>query len=65
MTGTMDRTVTITETDTGYDVVVSPDDEATSFSKSYESYPQARGYGRGLKLYRGWTLIDTTEAPNG
>lgn len=65
MTGDMERTVTITETATGYNVVVSPDVEGSPFTKSYDSYPQARGYGRGLKLYKGWTLIDTTEGGNG
>lgn len=65
MTAGMERTVTITATANGFDVVVSPDVEGYPFTKSYASYPEARGYGRGLKLYKGWALIDTTDAGNG
>lgn len=65
MTADVERTVTITETASGYDVVASPDVEGSPFTKSYESYPQVRGYVRGLRLYKGWSLIDTTEDGNG
>lgn len=65
MTAPVERTVTIAATPEGLDVTVSPDDEATPYSKAYASYPEARGYARGLKLYKGWTLNDMTGGGNG
>jgi hypothetical protein len=33
-----------------------------SFDKQYGTYREARGYGRGLRLARGWKLHDMAEA---
>ncbi|MBI0475749.1 hypothetical protein D9601_10335 [Sphingomonas sp. MA1305] len=65
MTQPVERTVTIAATANGFGVIVSPDDEAAPYSKDYASYPEARGYARGLKLYKGWTLTDMTGGGNG
>ncbi|WP_294211379.1 hypothetical protein [uncultured Sphingomonas sp.] len=60
-----ERTITIAATAKGFGVTVIPDDEAAPYSKGHDSYPEARGYARGLKLYKGWALVDTTGGANG
>lgn len=42
-----------------FDVIVTgaPPHEG-SFDKEYPTYGEARGYARGLRLARGWKLID-------
>ncbi|MDP1026306.1 hypothetical protein Q5H91_03705 [Sphingomonas sp. KR1UV-12] len=59
------HTVTITQADGGFSVRVAPAPDGETFDRDYPTHPQARGYARGLKLYRGWALVDLTTEGGG
>ncbi|MDE0878315.1 MAG: hypothetical protein OSB00_06570 [Sphingomonas bacterium] len=44
----------------GYDVTVEPSPAGDTFDKEYPTFAGARGYARGLRLYRGWPIRDET-----
>lgn len=44
----------------GYDVTVEPKPAGDSFDREYPTFAHARGYARGLRLYRGWPIRDLT-----
>jgi len=44
----------------GYDVIVEPTPAGDTFDKEYATFAGARGYARGLRLYRGWPIRDET-----
>ncbi len=59
------HTVTIAPAGDGFSVRVAPAPDEETFDRDYPTYPQARGYARGLKLYRGWALVDLTTEGGG
>lgn len=44
----------------GYDVKVEPAPSGDSFDREYPTFPEARGYARGLRLHCGWRIRDLT-----
>lgn len=44
----------------GYDVTVEPAPPRDTFDREYPTLAGARGYARGLRLYRGWPIRDLT-----
>ena len=44
----------------GYDVVIEPPVEGESFDREFPTFKGARGYARGLRLFRGWPIRDLT-----
>jgi hypothetical protein len=44
--------------DEGFDVIVVAAPDGESFDRSYADYRRARGYAFGLKMVRGWPIVD-------
>lgn len=48
--------------DGGYSVVVQPPAEGGNLNRDFPTYPEARGYARGLRLFKGLPLRDHAES---
>lgn len=42
----------------GFDVLVRPVPEEESWDRGFANYRDARGYAGGIKLVRGWKIVD-------
>ncbi len=63
-----DRVIEITPEPfgTGFDVKVQPPLETESLDREYRDYKEARGWAGGLRLARGWRIVDQCgEHPHG
>lgn len=56
-----ERIIVITPAPTGFRVEVQPPVEGEDLDADFAVYRKARGWAGGLRLTRGWRLIDQTE----
>lgn len=55
------RLIILSATETGFRVEVQPPVEGEDLDADFAVYRKARGWAGGLRLTRGWRLIDQTE----
>ena len=58
---TPERRIILTALPNGYRVQVIPPVEGEDLDADFPLYRKARGWAGGLRLSRGWRLIDQTE----
>ena len=54
------HTIHLRKTAAGYSVTVEPDLAGFDFNKTVDDYKYARTYAKGIRLYRGFELVDET-----
>lgn len=64
-TGGDDRHIVVAANGSGFIVRIVPPVEGEDLAGDFDSYRNARGWAGGLRMTRGWRVVDETEATHG
>jgi hypothetical protein len=65
MSDAPDRQIIIRPIGSGFAVTIEPPMGGEDLNGTFDAYKNARGWAGGLRMTRGWKILDETEAANG